>query len=41
MNIFENIREIIIEVAISIGVEDINILNKNLINIFNKMVKQI
>ena len=28
MNIFENIREIIIEVAISIGVEDKNILNK-------------
>ena len=28
MNIFENIREIIIEVAISIGVADKNILNK-------------
>ena len=28
MNIFENIREIIIEVAISIGVEDKNIINK-------------
>jgi arginyl-tRNA synthetase len=28
MNIFENIKEIIIEVAISIGVEDKNIINK-------------
>ena len=28
MNIFEDIREVIINVAISIGVEDINILNK-------------
>ena len=28
MNIFEDIREVIVNVAISIGVEDINLLNK-------------
>ena len=28
MNIFEDIREVIVNVAISIGVEDINLLSK-------------